>query len=204
MLSRLLAARILSRGFSGGHDPYLLHLHQEPDKFPQYAHLHWHTVDPLEIGKYAKERSAAQFGDHVSEDPAPVEWFADLGDLITMDRGTRDTVYEGFLRFEDELIPFLEENIDYTDHHDHKLIVGAYETILHALEPEQIQHATEFAKKIIEEFKAAGVPVTRNCIQEKVNLYLLKNMTKHQVHDLHEGMMDYLEYFGTGIPLNEE
>lgn len=204
MLSRVFALRALSRGFSGGHDPYLLHLHQEHDNYPQYAHLHWHTVDQLEIGKYAKERSAAQYGNHVSEDPAPIEWFADLGDLKTMDKDTRDTVYEYFLRFEGEFAPFLESNIDYAHVGDHKLNEGAKETFLHVLEPEQIAKATEFAKKTIEEYKAAGVPITRNFIREKVNLFLIKNLSKHQAHELKENMMDYLEYFGCGIPLNED
>ena len=171
MLSRLLSARALARCFSGGHDPYMLHLHQEHDNYPQYAHLHWHTVDPLEIGKYAKQRSAAEFGDHVAEDPAQIVWFTDLGDLKSLDKDSRDVLYELYLNWEGRFIPFLEENIDYTDEHDSSLLKGATHTMLSVLETEQITHATEIAQKLIEEYKAAGVPYTRESIQEKINLF---------------------------------
>ena len=192
------------RVFSGGHDPYWLHLHHQHDNYPQYAHLHWHTVDLLEIGKYAKERSLENFGNHVSEDPATIQWFADLGDLKTMDADSRNKVYHYFNRWSEDFPAFLDENIDYVHDGDHKLSEGANNVFLSVMEPEQIHKAIDVAQGLIDEYKTAGVPVTKEAIREKINLFMIKNLTKHQVHDLKEGMMEYLEYFGVGIPLNED
>lgn len=204
MLSRALRSAVLYRAFSGGSDPYWLHLHEQPDKYAKYAHLHWHTVDQLEIGKYAKLRSKSEFGSHVTEDPANVEWFPELGDYKNMDKDSRDTVYENYMRWENEFQPFLENNIDYAQEGDHKLIKGAREAMLSVLKPKQIQEATALAKKLVEEYKAAGVPVTRNAVQTKVNLFLLKSLSKHQAHELKHAMLMYLDFFGCGLPFNED
>lgn len=203
MLKRAIRSGLLIRAFSGN-DPHWLHLHETPDPYPQYQHLHWHTFDLLEIGKYAKLRSKAQFGSHVSEDPASIEWFPEVGDLKYLDKDSRDTVYEIYARYEDTFTPFLEETLDYHEDGNHKLIESASQVALSVLKPKQINDAEKFAQGLIEEYKAAGVGVTRDAVEEKVKMFLLKKLSKHQAHDLEHGMFMYLEYFGLGLPLNED
>ncbi len=203
MLSKLFRFP-LARAFSGGHDPYWLHLEHQHDNYPQYAHLHWHTVDPLEVGKYAKLRSKEHFGDHVSEDPAPVEWLPEVGDLRYLDADSRNGVYYHYLRFENDIIPFLKNYEDPTYDEHQPFIEGVRDTILSVLKPKQVKEAKEFALKVIAEYKNAGIPVTREAVDVKVRTFLLKNLSKHQAHDLHDGLFFYLSYFGFGLPLNED
>jgi hypothetical protein len=203
MLSKLIKTPLM-RPFSGGHDPYWLHLEQQHDNYPQYAHLHWHTVDPAEVGKYANLRSKSKYGDHVSEDPAPVEWLPEVGDYRYLDADSRNAVYFHYLRFENDIIPFLKHNDDPIDDGNHRLIEGVKDTILSVLKPKQVKEAKDLALKIIAEYKAAGIPVTREAVDEKVRAFLLKSLSKHQAHDLQEGLFSYLSYFGYGLPLNED
>jgi hypothetical protein len=204
MLSRAFRSGPLLRSFSGGHDPYWLHLHHTKDNYPQYAHLHWHTFDPHEIGKYAKLRSKEHFGSHVSEDPAPIDWFPEMGDYRFLDKDSRDALYFEFNRWGHRFIPFLQENVNYEHEGDHRLIEDARDAVLSVLKPKQVQQAIGVAKNLIEEYKAAGVPVTREAVETKVRLYLLKNLTKHQAHDVQGNMMELLEDFGFGNPMNED
>ena len=220
MLSRF-HSKVLLRAFSGGHDPFWLHLHQEHDNYPQYAHLHWHTVDPLEVGKYAKQRSAAEFGDHVSEDPAPIEWFPEMGDFKTMDKFSRDEIFSVFLRHGAQYGEFLNDNEDhaYISHDDHSkeghevvahkqnvrtLGDGVRDTVLSVMNPEQINKATNFAKNLIENYSKAGVPFTRESVREKTKVFMLKSLSKHQARELQEAMIEHLEDYGCGLAMGEE
>lgn len=194
----------LFRSFSGGHDPYWLHLEQQHDKYPQYAHLHWHTVEPSEIGKYAKYRSAEMYGDHVSEDPKPVNFLPEVGDYKNLDHDSRNSLYFHYLLFEHEIIPFLNEATDPRLDGDNRMILGARDTILSILTAEQVNGAKELATKLIAEYKAAGVRVTREAIDDKVKVYLLKSLTSHQAHELKDGLFYYMDLFGWGLPMNED
>lgn len=204
MLLRALKSRILIRNFSGGHDPYWLHLEQSHDNYPQYAHLHWHTVELHEINKYAQWRSKEKFGDHVSEDPTPIEWYSDLGQLKTLNKRSRDIVYDIYTKHEGDFLEFLEENIDYAHQGDHTLLDGARDAALSVYEPEQIHSAIQVAIQLIEEYKQAGIPFSRQCIKEKINLVLLKSLSKHQAHELSENLDAYLAYFGLSLPVFED
>lgn len=194
----------LFRSFSGGSDPYWLHLEQKPDKYPQYAHLHWHTVDLGEIGKYAKFRSKEMYGDHVMEDPEPINWLAEVGDYKKLDVQSRNTLYFHYLRFEHEFIPFLNETGDPRFDGDNRMILGASDTLLSILTAEQVNAAKELAVKLIAEYKAAGVRVTKEAVDAKVRIFLLKSLSRHQAVDLKHGIFEYLNRFGFGLPFNED
>lgn len=203
MLGKTLRTALF-RSFSGGHDPYWLHLEEQHDKYPQYAHLHWHTVEPSEIGKYAKYRSAEMFGDHVSEDPKRFNLTPEVGDYKNLDHDSRNNLYFHYLLFEHEIIPFLNETFDPRFDGDIRMIQGAKDTFLSILEPDQIKGAKELATKLIAEYKAAGIRVTREAIDDKIKVYLLKSLSNHQAHDLKDGLFYYMDVFGWGLALNED
>ena len=175
MLRRAINSPI--RSFSGGSDAYWLHLHQEPDKFAQYAHLHWHTVEPLEVGKYAKFRSAAMYGDHVSHDPAKMDWYPEAIDPSKTTPSMRNELYGRFVQYAPGFISFLETEVDYESHHDQMLVDSATDGVLEVCTPEQIKEAIKVGQKIIEEYKAAGVRYTREAVSDKMSAFLMNNLS---------------------------
>lgn len=204
MLGRLIRqSRVLSRSFSGGDDPYLLHLHPQTDKYPQYAHLHWHTVDPLEVGKYAKLRSKAHFGSHVADDPEPADWLPASDNLNSLTYYKRNFLFNLVLRFQHEAIHSLEDTIDLEDDEGENLLTRVQNEIMSALKPEQMEGAVAFAKKILGEYQAAGVPVTREKISEHVHHFIMSKLTPHQTSHLDHVFTAYLEKIGISNFMND-
>jgi hypothetical protein len=140
----------------------------------------------------------------VSEDPAPVEWISEVGDYRYLDADSRNAVYYHYLRFENDFIPFLRNFDDPTRDGHHTFMEGVNDTILSILKPKQVNEAKEFALKVIAEYKNEGIPVTREAVDTKVRAFLLNKLSKHQAHDLSDGLFFYLSYFGYGLPLNED
>lgn len=196
MLSRII--RECTRRFSGS-DPFWTHLEAQPDKYPQYAHLHWTTMDLLEIGKYAKLRKE-KFSDHISEDPAPIDMLPFTSECTQLADRTRDSIFELFLKQKREFRNFIDQipvDRDETTYGD-----TARHHILAILKPKQIEDATKFAASLIEEYKAAGVPYTSQAVRRRVTTFLFDSLSKHQVEDLHHSTEAMRVAFGGGNPLN--
>lgn len=193
------------RHFSGS-DQYWLHLKPIKDNYPQYAHLHWHTIDPLEIGKYAKYRSKEMYGDHVSENPHPHSWTPETESLTKITEEMRDDLYENFDRWADSFSRLLETNEDLSDpHHEgHTLADTSNELLLSIIKPKQIHEALKLAQKLVDDYKAAGVAFTRQSIIAKSSKYLLDSLSLHQIHKIEHGMIPYLNTIGAGVASNDD
>ncbi|CAG9309999.1 unnamed protein product [Blepharisma stoltei] len=199
MLSRLSRNFLPSvRSFSGS-DPYWLNLKQQHDNYPQYAHLHWHTFDPLEIGKYAKYRSKELYGDHVSEDPTPITWYPEVDELTTLTKEQRDLVYDLYRKKSNDFLRYLELTEDLDVGREGKTLYdGVNEKLLHILKPAQVKESLKYAKKVVADFKAAGATVTKEYVIEKVLEHFLTTFSKHQVHELQHELEPYLKSYGPG------
>lgn len=192
------------RCFSGN-DPYWLHLSQKQDKYPQYAHLHWHTIDTLEIEKYSKERSAAMYGDHVSKDPAVVDWYPESSNYTKTTLAMRNTLYRMFTEYGPGVIPFLETFKDYANmHHEQMLMEEAKAVVMEAIQAEQVKSALQFGKQLIQEYESAAVRFTRESVSDKMAAFLMNCLSEEQVTQMYHGMMDIFELYGAARPMTEE
>lgn len=202
MLRRAISCSI--RRFSGN-DPYWLHLAQKQDKYPQYAHLHWHTVDTLEIEKYSKERSAAMYGDHVSKDPATVDWYPESSKHTKTTLAMRNTLYRMFMEYGPGVISFLETFKDYANiHHEQMLMEEAKAVVLEAIQAEQIRGAMQFGQQLAQEYQSASARFTREAVSDKMAAFLMNSLSEEQVTQMHHGMMDIFEMYGAAKPMTEE
>lgn len=190
------------RRFSG--DPYMLHLEQRHDPFPQYAHLHWHTIDPLEAGKYTQLRSKQAYGSHVIEVKEPVQWYPYTESNNEIVDTQRDTIYEMYMRYEREWLNFLDEAEDYTDSHGHKLGDKVKEGILEILTQEQLSSAIKVAQDLIAEYQKNNIRFTKEAIADKVGNYVLSTIDSHQMGDIQHLMIPVLEDYGLGRPMTED
>lgn len=205
MLGRLLRqSRFLSRSFSGGDDPYLVHLHAQPDKYPQYAHLHWHTVDPLEVGKYAKLRSKEHFGSHVADDPEPTDWIPAADNSNKLTYYQRNFLYSLVLRLGRQSFDSLEDTLDLANDEEHSLWHGVENEVLSVIKPKQMEEALAFAQKLLGEYQAAGVSVTREKMAEHVHLFIMSKLTPHQTSHLDHALNPYLEQVGFRNFMNDD
>jgi hypothetical protein len=206
MLGRLLRqSRFLSRSFSGGDDPYLVHLHAQPDKYPQYAHLHWHTTDPLEVGKYAKLRSKEHFGNHVADDPEPADWLPASDDKSTkLTHYQRNFLYSLVLKLQRESIDLLEDTPDMEHDEGHSLWHAVENEVLSVIKPKQMEDAVAFAQKLLGEYQAAGVSVTRQKMAEHVHLFIMSKLTPHQTSHLDHALSGYLAQVGVRNLMNDD
>ena len=205
MLGRLLRqSRFLSRSFSGGDDPFLVHLHAQPDKYPQYAHLHWHTVDPLEVGKYAKLRSKEHFGSHVTDDPEPTDWIPASDTSTKLTYYQRNFLYSLVLRLSRETFDTLQDTPDMEHEEEHSMWHGIDNEVMSAIKPKQMEEALTFVQKLLGEYKAAGVPVTREKMAEHVHLFIMSKLTPHQTSHLDHAITAYLDKVGIRNFMNDD
>ena len=185
-------------------DPYMLHLEQRHDPYPQYAHLHWHTVDHVEAGKYAHLRSKKAFGDHLIDVRAPVQWYPYSEPSSEVVESQRDTVYELFMHYERDWVNFLDEAQDYEDHHDHKMGHRVKEGVLEILSQDQLSGAIKVAQEVIAEYQKNNTRFTREAVAEKVANYVLSTIDTHQLGEISHMMLPVLEDYGLGRPMTED
>jgi hypothetical protein len=93
-------------------DPYWIKLPKQHDPYPQYAHLHWHTTDLTEVGKYSELRSKEHFGSHVMEEDEHFEYFPGSYELGTLSYEQRNFLYATYMRYQPEWENFLHDEKD--------------------------------------------------------------------------------------------
>ena len=182
----------------------MLHLHAQPDQYPQYAHLHWHTVDPIEVGKYAKLRSKEEFGSHVATDPEPIDWLPASDNLHKLTYYQRNRLFSLVLHHKNEITEFLQDTPDYAEEDGHTLWDTVKHEILATFKPKQMEGALDHVKKLLEEYKASGVTVTREKMAEHVHLYLMSQLTHDQASHLSHALEHPLDLAGLRNPLNDD
>lgn len=194
----------MARMFSGGShdDPYWLHLEKQDDPYKAYAHLHWHTMDTNEIGKYAEFRDKKMYGDHVQVLHDHEEFWPASSQLGTLDVGTRNQIYQGFSDRKHDWLNFLE---DVQDERDDKFMIDKVKDVFWGVvTPEQMAEGVEVGKKIVAHFKAKGLPYTQESVRERVQDYLLSHLDHDQQHTLAHEMDYFRNLFGHGISMNAE
>mmetsp|Transcript_5819 Transcript_5819/g.10372 ORF Transcript_5819/g.10372 Transcript_5819/m.10372 type:complete len:199 (+) Transcript_5819:1355-1951(+) len=196
MLSRILRNSV--RRFSGS-DPYWTHLEQQHDNYPQYAHLHWTTMDVLEIGKYAKLRKE-KFSDHISEDPHEIDVLPFSSECTTVNPRIRDEVYEFFMQNDNRFKSYM---------HDEKVLgeeitraESFKQYVLEIVKPKQIEDAIGFAKSLIEEYKSLGLPFTSEAVKTRTFAFLFDSLSKHQTEEILHAAEPFLDRYGIGMPMN--
>jgi hypothetical protein len=197
MLSRI--SKVALRRFSGA-DPYWSHLEQTPDKYPQYAHLHWTTMDVLEIGKYAKLRHD-KYSDHISESPHEIDLLPHSTNTYGIPERTQNALFEMFLDSKREFTSYIGDQVEFDNETSTNSEAWSHH-VLAVFKTTQITSAIQFANELIGEYKAAGVPFTSQAVKGRVITYLFDSLSKHQLEDLVHATEPFLEKWGLGLPMN--
>lgn len=190
--------------FSGGShdDPYWLKLHQKEDPYKDYAHLHWHTMDPNEIEKYADWRSDKKFGDHVQHEHEHEEHWPSSSSMGNLDLEVRNTIYKGFQDRKHDWLNFVE---DVQDEYDDKFFIDKVKDIFWGVvTPAQMKEGLEVGKKIIKHFEKSGLPYTQESVRERVMDYIISHLDHDQHHALEYEMAVFRNFFGHGVSMNAE